>query len=239
MPHEAPSAFYYLFEWVEGETLAEIAEAPARIGVAEFLRLARECLRAIASLHRSGIVHRDIKPQNLVRQANGVVRVLDLGVAITRRQDDRSILSPAGTPAYINPEQWSGKAPDERSDIFAAGVTLHYVLTKALPYGEIQPYQTGRYEREPRPATQLRPDIPLWLDHWLARSYARREAERYETVEEMMLALERGTESGALPGSDPVPLVERGTVGLLWIGLSLSVLLNILLIALLFILQRR
>ncbi|HEY8944472.1 MAG TPA: bifunctional protein-serine/threonine kinase/phosphatase [Polyangiaceae bacterium] len=237
MPREAPSAFYYLFEWLEGETLAGLTIETGPRGTSEFVRLARECMSAIGALHRRGIIHRDIKPENLVRQSNGQVRVLDLGIAITRRRDDRSKVEPAGTPAYINPEQWGGAPPDERSDVFALGVTLFNVLTKALPYGPIEPYQTARYQRDPRRVTQLRPDVPLWLDVWLTRTFCPRHAERYETIDEMMLALERASETGSLQRPDSLPLLERGTTGLLWIGLTFSLLLNLLLIALLFILQ--
>jgi serine/threonine protein phosphatase PrpC len=232
LPIEAPSTFYYLFEWIEGQSLAELAQKPGRIAVPEWMRLAREALNAVGALHRRGIIHRDIKPHNLVREPNGQVRVLDLGVAITRRRDDRAGRTPAGTPAYINPEQWNGAAPNESSDVFALGVTFYHVLTKALPYGEIQPYQTARYERDPVPATTLRPDVPVWVDHWLARAYDRREAQRYETIEEMTLALERAAASGSLSVVEPRPLIERGTTGLLWIALSVSLLLNILLIVL-------
>jgi serine/threonine protein phosphatase PrpC len=235
MPREAPSAFYYLFEWIDGPTLAEIA-SESRIPLQDWVRLARESMRALAALHRRGIIHRDIKPDNLVREANGQVRILDLGVAITRRRDDTAVSAPAGTPAYINPEQWKGAPPNERSDIFALGVTLYHVLTKALPYGEIQPYQSARYDRDPVAATQHRPDVPLWIDHWLARAYGKRESERYETVEEMELALERATQSGSLPAPETPPLIQRGTTGLLWIALCFSLLLNFALIALRFIL---
>jgi serine/threonine protein kinase len=232
MPLEAQSAFYYLFEWIEGQSLAELPRQSGPISVADWIRLVREVLRAVGALHRRGIIHRDIKPQNLVREPNGQVRVLDLGVAVTRRRDDRSGQVPAGTPAYINPEQWQGAAPNEASDIFALGVTFYHVLTKALPYGEVQPYQSGRYQREPVAATHLRPDVPVWVDHWLARAYDRREAQRYETVEEMTIALERAALSGSLSVPEPPPLIERGTTGLLWIALAVSVLLNILLIVL-------
>jgi serine/threonine protein phosphatase PrpC len=235
MPREAPSAFYYLFEWIEGPTLEEIANA-SRISLQEWVRIARESMRALTALHRRGIIHRDIKPQNLVREPNGQVRILDLGVAITRRRDDTAVSAPAGTPAYINPEQWKGAPPSERSDIFALGVTLYHVLTKALPYGEILPYQSARYDRQPVPATQLRPDVPLWIDHWLARAYGPRERERYETLEEMQMALERATQSGSLPAPEAPPLIRQGTTGLLWIALFFSLMLNAALIALRFIL---
>ena len=237
MPQEAPSAFYYLFEWIEGPTLAKLAAETPRIALADWVRLARESLRALAALHRRGIIHRDIKPQNLVREPNGQVRILDLGIAITRRRDDQSRERPAGTPSYVNPEQWDGAPPNERSDLFALGVTLYHVLTNELPYGEVSPYQSGRYQREPAPATEHRPDVPRWVDHWLERAYTRRESDRYETCEEMEIALERAAQSGSLPGSEPRPLIERGTTGLLWIALIFSLMLNVMLIALRFILE--
>jgi serine/threonine protein kinase len=230
MPREAPSAYYYLFEWIDGRTLASLAQAGPSIAPAEWVRVARECLNALSVLHRRGIIHRDIKPENLVLQPDGAVRVLDLGVAITRRREDRSGELRAGTPAYINPEQWDGTPADEQSDLFALGVTLFFLLTRKLPYGPIQPYQRAAYQRKPLSCSQLRPDLPLWIDHWLGRAYAGRKVERYQTAEEMLLALERAAISGVVAEREPAPLLQRGTVVLLSVALGLSLLMNVLLV---------
>jgi serine/threonine protein kinase len=185
---------------------------------------------ALSALHRRGIIHRDIKPENLILQPDGAVRVLDLGIAITRRRDDKAGELRAGTPAYINPEQWDGAAANEQSDLFALGVTLFFMLTRKLPYGAVQPYQRGAYQRQPLSCKQLRPDLPLWVDHWLARAYTRRAADRYETAEEMLLTLERAAASGAVAVPEAQPLLQRGTIVLLSIALGLSLLMNVLLV---------
>jgi serine/threonine protein phosphatase PrpC len=232
MPTRAPSAFYYLYEWIDGTTLGKLARQQPPLSVSEWLALAHSAIQAVGALHRRGIVHRDIKPDNLVRQANGLVRVLDLGVAVTKRHDDRASDAPAGTPAYINPEQWNGALPNERSDLFALGVTLYFVLTGYLPRGEIQPYQLARYAGDAIPVTRRRPDVPLWVSHWLERSYAPREHDRFETAEEMDLTLTRAASTGNFSEPEPPRLLERGSTGLLIIALAFSLLFNVLLVVL-------
>ena len=109
------------------------------------------------------------------------------------------------------------------------GVSLYFWLTGRLPYGEIEPYQTVRFRRDPVPPSRLRPDVPIWLDHIVLKAVARDPKQRFETAEEMLLALERGA---SRPLSAPMasPLISRDPT-LIWkVALSISVLFNALLV---------
>jgi serine/threonine protein kinase len=144
----------------------------------------------------------------------------------------------AGTPSYINPEQWGfsllgSDAPEElpspQSDLFALGVTLYQLLTHKLPYGDVLPYQVGRYYREPRAPSRHNPEIPIWLDHVVLKAVARDQRQRFETGEEFLLALERGA-SRPLTAPAPSPRLRRDPAAIWKLGLLLSVLFNFLLL---------
>ena len=199
-----------------------------------------QALKALGRLHRQGVIHRDIKPANLHQGSDGVLRVLDLGVALSGREPASMRRLHAGTPSYVNPEQWgySLKAgttdsekelPDAQSDLFALGVTLYQVLTRHLPYGEVMPYQVGRYYRDPTAPSRHNPEIPIWLDHVLLKAVSRDKRQRFETAEEFLLALERGA-SRPLSAPSATPLIARDPTALWKIALGVSVLFNLLLV---------
>jgi len=223
------TALYTVFDWHGGHTLEQLFEQGRGFGVAEVAAAATEIVRALGRLHRQGVIHRDIKPGNLHLGDDGQWRVLDLGVALSGREGSAARELHAGTPSYINPEQWEGAAPDARADLFALGVTLYRWLGGRLPYGEIEPYQTARYRRDPQALSRIRPDVPIWLDHLVRRAIAIDPRERFETAEEMLLALERGA---SRPVSAPAatPLVARDPAALWKIALGISLLFNLLLV---------
>lgn len=241
-PGAAPrSVFYLLYDWHAGETLQQLLDRHKRVAPTQAVEAALQALRVLGRLHRQGVVHRDVKPANLHWGADGVLRLLDLGVALTGREPQSMRRLHAGTPSYVNPEQWgypdrggsgAGDAqelPDAQSDLFALGVTLYQLLTGRLPYGEVLPYQTGRYYRDPTPPSRLCPHVPIWLDHVVLKAVSRTKAKRFETAEEFVLALERGA---SRPLTVPVstPLAERDPVAVWKLLLGLSVMLNVLLV---------
>jgi len=222
------SALYTVFDWHGGRTLEQLQKTNGRGAVAEVVAAAINVSRALGRLHRHGVVHRDIKPGNLHLGEDGRWRILDLGVALSGREGEAQRELHAGTPSYINPEQWEGQGANAESDLFALGVTLYQWLAGRLPYGEIEPYQSGRYRRDPVALSRIRPDVPIWLDHLVCKAVARDPRHRFETAEEMLLALERGA---ARPVSAPsaTPLIHRDPAALYKIALVVSVLLNALL----------
>jgi serine/threonine protein phosphatase PrpC len=235
---ENASALYIVFDWHGGRTLEQMRKAGARGTVAEVVAAAIEVSKALGRLHRHGVVHRDIKPGNLHLGDDGHWRILDLGVALSGREGAAQRELHAGTPSYINPEQWEeGGVADAGSDLFALGATLYQWLGGHLPYGEIEPYQVARYRRDPVALSRLRPDVPVWLDHLVRKAVARDPRERFETAEEMLLALERGA-SRPVGAPMATPLVRRDPVMLYRIALGVSLLFNALLVVWLLFLPR-
>ncbi len=232
-----PSALYTVFDWHGGRTLEQMLDAQPRASVAEVVETASQVVQALGRMHRLGVIHRDIKPGNLHRGDDGRWRILDLGVALSGREPAAQRELHAGTPSYINPEQWDGAPADAASDLYALGVTLYRWLTGRLPYGEIEPYQTGRYRQDPPHASRLRPDVPIWLDHLLAKAVARDPRHRFETAEELLLALERGA-SRVLAAPPATPLIQRDPAALWKAGLVVSLLFNALLVVWLLFLPR-
>jgi len=245
-----PGAFYLLYDWHAGETLQQMLDRKHRFSLPQVLALATQAATALGLLHRQHVVHRDIKPANLHQGEDGVLRVLDLGVALTGREPEAMRKLHAGTPSYINPEQWgfssraaaAGKdgpeeMPDAQSDLFALGVTVYQLLTGKLPYGEVLPYQAGRYYRDPVPPSRHNPEVPIWLDHVVLKAVARDKRQRFETAEELLLAIERGA-SRTLAALPATPLIQRDPVALWKMALALSVLFNALLVYWLLFLPR-
>jgi len=231
------SALYAVFDWQPGRSLEELLREGMRPGVAEVVAAARAVAEALGRLHRLGVVHRDVKPANLHLGDDGQWRLLDLGVALSGRASAAQRELHAGTPSYMNPEQWSGAQADAGSDLFALGATLYQWTTGRLPYGDIEPYQTGRYRRDPVRASRVRPDVPMWLDHLLAKAVALDARLRFETAEEFALALERGA-SRLVDTLPPTPLLRRDPAALLRVALAGSLLLNAVLVVWLLFLPR-
>ena len=239
-PRDA-SAFYFVYDWHSGQTLEQWLTQDRRFAVHEIVEAAIALARALGRLHRQSVIHRDIKPANLHRGDDGRWRVLDLGVALSGLEPAATRSLHAGTPSYMNPEQWSDDPhtarADAMSDLFALGVTLYQWLTGRLPYGEIEPYQVARFRRDPVAPSRLRPDVPIWLDHVLLKAVARERAQRFETAEELVLALERGA-SRPLGARHATPLMARDPAAMWKIALAIALAFNALLIVWLLFLPR-
>ncbi len=237
------TAFYIVFDWHAGRTLEQRMAGRDggrdRGSVADAVAAGIAIGRALGRLHRAGVVHRDIKPGNLHLGDDGVWRILDLGVAVSGREPRSLRTLRGGTPSYMNPEQWDEvPAPaDAGSDLFALGATLYQWLSGKLPYGEIEPYQRARYRRDPVPPSRYRPELPIWLDHVLAKAIAPDAKQRFETAEEWVLALERGA-SRPLNAPLATPLLQRDPATLWRVAFALSALVNVLLVAWLLFLPR-
>ncbi|MBC7683306.1 MAG: bifunctional protein-serine/threonine kinase/phosphatase [Ferruginibacter sp.] len=235
---QAASASYLLYDWHAGETLQHMLDRQNKFTVHQAVSAARQVAQALGRLHQQNVIHRDIKPANLHQGEDGVLRLLDLGVALSGREPEAMRKLHAGTPSYVNPEQWGFSAfggdtveelPTTQSDLFALGVTLYQLLTHKLPYGEVLPYQVGRYYRDPIAPSRHNPEIPIWLDHVVQKAVARDKRQRFETGEEFLLALERGA-SRPLTAPAPSPLLHRDPTSVWKLGLVVSLLFNFLLV---------
>lgn len=237
---ENATAFYTVFDWHPGRTLEQMLGDAQRFEVPEIVAGTLAVARALGRLHRHGVIHRDIKPGNIHLGDDGQWRVLDLGVAVSGSEPKALRTLHAGTPSYMNPEQWSAGEhvpADAGSDLYALGVVLYQWLTGKLPYGEVEPYQSGRFRRDPKPPSRLRPDVPIWLDHVALKAIALDAKLRFETAEELVLALERGA-SRPLAAPAATPLVARDPTALWQIALGVSLLFNLLLVYWLLFLPR-
>ncbi|WP_124948626.1 bifunctional protein-serine/threonine kinase/phosphatase [Sulfuriferula thiophila] len=223
---EERSALYYVMSWHDGATLQQYLDSGRHFAVAETVQIGIRLVKGLAALHRLNILHRDIKPGNIHLGADDKLRILDFGVAASEGLHD--LKDGAGTPSFMAPELISGEAASVQSELYAAGVTLYYLLTRKYPYGEVEPFQHPRFG-DPVPPTRYRPEIPHWLENMLLKAVARDPRARFETAEEMLLALEQG-ERRPLDAPRRTPLLERDPMRF-WQMLALfSIALNLMLI---------
>jgi serine/threonine protein phosphatase PrpC len=217
---------YYVMREYPGQTLARTFEQQGPMELARWLSLARDLIGAVGLLHRRNIVHRDIKPENLLIDDAGVLRVLDFGLAFCPGLSAASPGEVPGTPSFIAPEAFEGAEPAPALDLYAASVTLYFLLTGHYPYGEIEAFQHRRFGN-PVPVSRFRPDAPEWLERHLDKALQAHPAKRFETAEQWLLQLQQG-ELATLEIS-PRPLLEREPLKV-WRSIALlSLLLNLLL----------
>jgi serine/threonine protein kinase len=187
--------------------------------------IAVKLAKAVAALHRAGVVHRDIKPDNVILEPGGGLRLIDLGVARLPNLDDFAAPDIPGTPSYMAPELHAGQAGDERSDIFALGVTVFRLFTGGYPYGEVEPFSTPRFLAA-EALLARRPDLPAWLDRVVARAVAAAPQDRVADAIELVAELEVGMARGAPMRPLPRALHDRNPL-LFWrvVAAALAILL--------------
>jgi serine/threonine protein kinase len=195
---------------------ARIARGPVGLstGIAQAVRLTR----AVAALHRLDVIHRDIKPDNVMLTSDGGLKLIDLGVARLPRAEDFLPDEIPGTPGFMAPEQFDGNAGDALTDQFALGVTLYRWFTGAMAYGEHEAFQRPRFGTLP-PLSSHRGDIPSWLDEAVRTACATDRDMRFGDVIELLRVLESGGPLGR-GHRRAMPLIERYPVGF-WQTVSL------------------
>ena len=218
--------------WHEGATLQQRLDSGHHFTVAGTAKIGIELMRGLGALHRLSIIHRDIKPANVHIASDQRLRILDLGVAYSMNVGKMESMQNPGTPSYMAPELFDGAEANEQSDIYAAGVTLYHLLSRKYPHGEVEPFQHPKFG-EPTALTRYRPDIPAWLDNIIQKAIARDLSKRFETAEEMLLALEHGELKPI--SAQRTPLIARARlVKWQWIAIF-SFIINILLMYLLLV----
>jgi tRNA A-37 threonylcarbamoyl transferase component Bud32 len=201
---------FLVMEYVEGESLGDRLERLGPLSVAEACAAVRQAALGVQHAHDHGLIHRDLKPHNLMCAAGGTVKVCDFGLAALA--DDRPAL-PAGTaanalmgtPDYMAPEQAEdARAADGRADVYALGCTLYHLLTGQAPFPEesVVLKLVSHRTRERPQARRVRPDLPAELEGVLRRAMARRPADRYQTPAELAEALAFFCNSARLAVSD-------------------------------------
>ncbi len=179
---EWEGACYVTMEYVEGITVRDLIDMRGHLSATATIGVARQLAASLAVAHEQGVVHRDIKPQNLLLDAAGVLKVMDFGIA--RLADRKSSLTQTGmvvgTPAYMAPEQLMAEAVDARSDLYAAGITLYECLTGSLPYVGGNPLAliAKVLHHVPPSPHDVRPEIPLPLSALVMRLMAKEVGDR-------------------------------------------------------------
>ena len=189
---EADGRQFIVFEYVDGENLKQLVGSKGRLPVREALELGIQMGRALAFAHTQGLVHRDVKPQNVLL-AGGDAKVTDFGIA--RSLDVQVGLTQTGTvlgtSEYISPEQATGRQVDARTDIYSLGVVLYELLAGQPPYsGDSFVSVAMRHVNDPVPSiTHARPDVPLRVDAALRRAMAKDPDGRFRTMDELVAEL--------------------------------------------------
>ncbi len=191
---------FIVMELVEGTSVADMLADQGPLRPAEAARVVRGVLQALSHAHREGVIHRDVKPGNILVGRDGIVKLADFGIAKTAFAggDLTTTGNLLGTSRYLSPEQVTGGEIDARSDIYAAGVVLYELLTGRPPF-EAETHiatATMRLTVDPAPPRSLRPGIPRALEAVVMKALAREADDRFQTADEMSAALERAAPAG-------------------------------------------
>jgi len=189
----AAGTYYIAMEFLDGRTLKEllVRNGPTPIPIA--IDYARQILGALSFAHRNGIVHRDIKPHNVVVGGDGRLKVTDFGIARSGASQMTEAGSIVGTAQYLSPEQARGAPVDPRSDLYSLGIVLYEMLTGSVPFTGDTPVEIAmkHLSQIPEPPSTLRPDVPHDLDAVVMRALAKDPEQRYGSAEEMDADLAR------------------------------------------------
>jgi serine/threonine protein phosphatase PrpC len=211
LPPGRQTCLYTVMPLYTGELLeSRIARAP-RIGMEEGRNIAIKLARAVGALHRVGIIHRDIKPDNVMLEGAGSLKLLDLGVVRLPGMEDIPPEATPGTVAYMAPEMFTGEAGSVATDIYALGVTLFRAFTGEYPYGNADAVSPPRLER-PKDIALLRPDLPAWLQAALNHAIAHDPEERFADMAELAHEFESGPAHAPPPPRRQPTLYERNPV---------------------------
>jgi len=232
LPPGRQTCLYTVMPLYTGELLETRLTRRPLLGLEEGRNIAIKLARGVAALHRAGIIHRDIKPDNVILEAEGSLKLIDLGVVRVPGLEDFPPEDVPGTPAYMAPEMFAGERGNEATDIYALGVTMFRAFAGEFPYGN--PDATSRPTRTRATAlSTLRPDLPAWLQATLGRAIAIDPAERFRDMAELAVEMETGPARPPVSLGRPLTLYERnparfwqGVAVLLAIALLVSLLLR-------------
>ncbi|MBV9488034.1 MAG: Stk1 family PASTA domain-containing Ser/Thr kinase, partial [Frankiaceae bacterium] len=215
---------YIVMEYVQGQTLRDLLAAEGRLLPQRAMEITAAVCTALEEAHAAGIVHRDIKPGNVMVTPAGEIKVMDFGIARALTASGATMTQTAavvGTAHYLSPEQARGEHVDARSDVYSTGCLLYELLTGAPPFtGDTAVAVAYQHVREdPTPPSVVEPDVPTALDAIVLVAMAKNPANRYASAAEMRADLERAMSgkpvhaTPVLPNHDPViPSVSPTTV---------------------------
>lgn len=225
---------YNITEYVEGRSLAQWSKDHGRASLVQVREFAAQIIAGLRALHRLEMYHQDLKPDNVLMDAHGTLKLIDFGsiriAAMGEVGGAEDSDAPQGTLNYAAPECLRGEACTRRSDLYSLGVIVYELLTGALPYGEADHFDPRRHLRY-TPARHHDPRIPLWVDGAIARAVHPDPRRRHEALSEFLHDLQHPNPSYGDPGR--LPLLERNPFGF-WRGLAiLMALINVVLLVVL------
>ncbi len=185
---------YIVMERVEGITLKSYMQKKGALSRDEVISYSEQVLKALEHAHSKGIVHRDIKPQNIMLLKNGRVKVTDFGIAVLPTGEHTSNDGKAiGTVYYISPEQASGKETDVRSDLYSVGIMMYEMATGTLPFNADTPVSIAlmQLREQAVPPTEIKPDIPVGLEQIILGAMEKSPERRFQSAGQMLRYLER------------------------------------------------
>src|SRR5437764_11323873 len=189
----AEGTYYIAMEYLEGRSLKELLVRNGPTPIPVSIDYARQILGALAFAHRNGVVHRDIKPHNIVVGGDGRLKVTDFGIARSGASQMTEAGSIVGTAQYLSPEQARGAPVDPRSDLYSLGIVLYEMLTGLVPFTGDTPVEIAmkHLSEIPEPPSELREEVPHDLDAVVMRALAKEPEQRYGSAEEMDADLAR------------------------------------------------
>jgi serine/threonine protein phosphatase PrpC len=228
LPPGRQTCLYTVMPLYQGELLE--TRLTRRLGLEEGRNVAIKLARGAAALHRAGVIHRDIKPDNVMLERDESLKLLDLGVVRVLGLEDAPPQDIPGTAAYMAPEMFDGEAGNEATDIYALGVTMFRAFTGEFPYGNPDATSPPRRTR-PQALSALRPDLPAWLESAIGRAVAIDPAARFRDMIEFAVEMEAGPARAPVAVRRPRTIYERypvqfwqGVAALLALALALSLL---------------
>lgn len=184
---------YIVMEYVDGITLKEYTKQQGRVNAREAIYFITQILRALQHAHDKGIVHRDVKPQNIMLQSDGTIKVTDFGIARFSRGDTRTMTDCAiGSVHYISPEQAKGNLTDAKTDLYAVGVVLYEMLTGSLPFQSDNAVSVAlmQLQKDPILPKTLNPQISVGLEQIIMKAMQKNVIDRYQSASEMLFDIE-------------------------------------------------
>lgn len=239
-------AKYIVMEYIEGITLKNYMTKKGKLEFREIIMYTEQVLRALEHAHQKGIVHRDIKPQNIMLLKNGIIKVMDFGIAKLPNAETVTVKDSAiGTVYYISPEQASGKPIDARSDIYSLGVMMYEMATGKLPFTADSPVSVAlkQINDTAKPVKEEMPSLPLGLSQIIARAMDKDPDMRYQSAQQMLRQVVRLGDNPETTFKPLKPTKKKGRVktsrGMLPIILAITAAVFIVAVASAFVLVNK